>query len=224
MARHIDTSLAELRCKYGNEDEAAYCYVIRTVVRREGVFYQEGSGPNWQGGLITLCTCKHHMRTFRTADEWKGVWVAGFSGVEAGGKRNALVYLMKVGHAYDSHHDLWHELDVEAARRAKTANMLGNIRGDVFEPRGELMGKDKFDPEEYKPPCSNHVHLKWQSWHKDIGYKSKYGRTAALLAGDPDHSFLWTKSRIVFDTSIGIGQKRLRMADLLEDRLEDIGV
>jgi hypothetical protein len=36
----------------------------------DGQYSQTASAPNFQGGVITLCTCKHWMRTFKPA-KWR---------------------------------------------------------------------------------------------------------------------------------------------------------
>ena len=57
-----------------------YGYVITTVELRDGLFDQTGSGPNFDGGLITLCTCKHDLRARMHTEEWlKNQWIAGFT-------------------------------------------------------------------------------------------------------------------------------------------------
>ena len=115
----MNFSLDALRSGCDSRDTLVYSYVIATVDRVDDAFVQYGSGPNWQGGKVTLCTCKHSMRAFHEPAEWKGVWIAGFCGLAAGQGRNALVYLMKVGQAYESHSELWHALPspVRRARR-----------------------------------------------------------------------------------------------------------
>jgi len=81
FAGHTDLSLAELRRAV--EDDAAgevYAYVIRTVAVGADEMKQRGSGPNWDGRLITLCTCKAQMRSRRMVSVWSGSWIAGFTG------------------------------------------------------------------------------------------------------------------------------------------------
>jgi len=66
-----------------------------------GEYVQTGSAPNFQGGLITLCTCKHSMRATLTprAMASVGVWVAGLTSWDPSirGKQQSLVYFMRVG-------------------------------------------------------------------------------------------------------------------------------
>ena len=92
-----------------DEPDAVYAYIMSSSsVVLDGVnLLRKGTGPNFQGGYITLCTCKHRMRTTLPADEWRGTWVAGFTSVECGG-RHWLLYLGKVKEAYESQSELWH--------------------------------------------------------------------------------------------------------------------
>ena len=96
--------------KFGALDTyPCYTYVIDTVeLGRDGEVKQTASAPNFSGGYITLCTCKHLTRTMHPPREWsKGVWVAGMTG--SGDKfkyQQSLVYLMRVAEAYPSHFDL----------------------------------------------------------------------------------------------------------------------
>ena len=59
----------------------ACSYVVRSVKldRSTLCFEQHGSAPNFQGGVLTLCTCKQQMRSSQSADERSNVWIAGFT-------------------------------------------------------------------------------------------------------------------------------------------------
>jgi hypothetical protein len=161
------------------------------------------------------------MRTLKSEDEWKGVWIAGFSGLKAGGRRNALVYLMKVARAHISHHDLWDSLNTKE-RSAKAADK--NTFGDVYRPERYLREDKKFDPRCYHAPCPSHVHLNEKCWHEDINYTKRPKRQPALLVGGANHSFLWKEPKIFLPTgtSIGRGHRRCNLGDLLGEKLSEI--
>ena len=72
MALAQNLNLSRLKKRIHDRAEVVYCYVVRTIKRNEQQFRQEGCAPNFQGGRISLCTCKHHMRTFMSASSWKG--------------------------------------------------------------------------------------------------------------------------------------------------------
>lgn len=185
--------LSQLVNNFG--DATVHFYVASTVCTEQQAgheyFIQRGSAPNFSGQNFTLCTCKHDLRTVHKAEEWPGYWIAGFSGVSgrADGKQY-LLYLMRVGQAYNTHHELWNELDVES-RRLK--NAATNIFGDVFEP---LVKDADIDPSHYRPPAVGHVHH--NSWKDDIYFESN-GKSAALLVGDEWYSFCWATPCLYID-------------------------
>lgn len=198
LKANMNKTLNTLKRVSENGDEVVYAYVLTTVkADGHGGFVQTGSAPNFQGGFITLCTCKHWMRTWRTADAWKDVWIAGFTGVNIlGDRRNYLFYLLRVQEAFHSHKELWDWLD-STVKKAKNASR--HKCGDVYEPTPNLT--DSFDPNHYCGPIKEpkHVHFKNNDWFKDIDYRNtKTKRRPALLVGVPDYSFLWSRPKIYF--------------------------
>jgi hypothetical protein len=229
LAKNSNLCLNRLKRAVSQGVATVYCYVIETVKNNNGYFRQKGCGPNWQGGLITLCTCKHYMRTFKNSEDWKGIWIAGFtsindgsSGKDGSNRKNALVYLMKVKDAFESHHDLWYALSVKA-RMAKDANKKGNIHGDVFHPKGKLKDSDKYAYSLYRDPCDLHDHSEKNGWHKDVKYFSNHTRRhASLLVGDKNNSFLWTQPLIGAKEMLHIGQKKMSLDKLFNSFLCEV--
>ena len=211
LAINSNLSLNDLKKKVAKTSPAmVYCYIVRSIKTNNGISVQKGCGPNWQGGLITLCTCKHYMRTFFDHDAWKGKWIAGFTSKSDGvNGRNALIYLMKVKVAFESHYDLWNALSVRA-REAKAADR--SFYGDVFRPREHLITFNKHDPFMYYQPEA-HAHLDYDGWQKDISYKY-HNRYAALLVGDKKNSFLWNSPCIVAQDRLARGQKKISLNNL----------
>ena len=121
----MNKPLSALKKALKNEGGVIYTYVLTTVeADSHGSFVQTGSAPNFQGGLITLCTCKHLMRTNRTPNNWECVWIAGFTGINIlSDHRNYLFYLMRVKEAFSSHKELWDWLSapVREAKKRITA-------------------------------------------------------------------------------------------------------
>ena len=217
LALNANSQLRELRARLATDRATVYCYVIVTIEEQSGHFVQTGSGPNFEGGLVTLCTCKHWMRTFKSAEDWVGKWVAGFTGVGPGRGHNYLFFLMRVAQALESHGQLWFSDAIPAeAKRAKAADE--NKFGDIYRPRHET--GDPHDPREYVPPCRKHVHCEDNHWHDDIDYVGRSGRVAALLAGDAERSFLWNRPAIWFGSRIHRGQKKVKLVDLLSQLRE----
>ena len=212
LAKHVDLPLDGLLRALAGEHAMLYAYVVATVCNEGGRFVQRGTAPNFQGGRITLCTCKHQMRTYADLDAWVGRWVAGFAGVQAGGGRNALVYLMRVGQAFASHADLWRARTIpEATKQAKAAD--AHRLGDLYRPRDTL--RDPSDPRQYVPPRPDHEHAAGGGWHADISYPGRIRRPAALLVGDPARSYLWERPLIFAPAPLGRGEHQRELGDLL---------
>ncbi len=202
-----------LRQKVRDDQADVYCYIVATIRQKDGCFFQTGSGPNFQGDLITLCTCKHLMRSFLEAQDWRGKWIAGFTGVEAGQGRNHLVYLMKVAYAFRSHYALW--VSDAISPITKCAKAADHDRfGDLYQPlhRGFC---DEFAYQSYHPPVANHVHCEGSAWQRDIGYQSRWGHRASLLVGDSDDSFLWDRPGPYLPYRLHRGQRKGQVGDLL---------
>ena len=99
-------------------NDVVLAYVVRTCgPKPDGsgasvVLEHTGSGPNMAGGRITLCTCKHRMRSspvFWDDDLKSNIWIAGFSSSSFDGK-NWLYYLMKVDQKFDSQRAIYEYL------------------------------------------------------------------------------------------------------------------
>jgi Nucleotide modification associated domain 2 len=197
------------------EHEAVYFYVIDTIVTAKSGFVQTGSGPNLLGDVVTLCTCKHWMRTFRSTTDWKDAWIAGFCDVAANRGQHALVYLMRVADAYESHRELWKHLSPHS-KTLKNARV--NTLGDVYEPNGNI--GDAFALSSYHAPLRGHSHHQTAcdlGWHGDIDYFGKK-RRAALLVGSPSHTFVWNRPGVRYADQkhpLGRGQKRLPLGEFL---------
>lgn len=179
-----------------------FAYVLTTVeIAASGQCIQNGSAPNFQGSLISLCTCMHYHRTWWRS--WKGMWIAGFCGSRCPGG-NQLFYLMQVGDEYESQLDVWQALGART-RNAKSARR--NRLGDVYEPNSTTASTE-YVPETYFPPYDNgpddrHVHLPKDHWKQDICFRDpdRTAKKPKLLVGDPERSFLWRRPRYSYTGS-----------------------
>ncbi len=217
LADRLNLDLDSLRERIDARDDIVYCYVIASV-RFEGErFVQRGSAPNFQGDLITLCTCKHQMRSRLDSHSWIGKWVAGFSGRGATGDgRRYLVYLMRVGQAFESQQELWSELE-EHTRQGKSS--ASHRFGDLFQPR--LSPSDPFNPQSYETPCESHVHLERNGWYRDIAYTGRSKRRPALLVGDPTQSFIWDRPLVAAPFNLPRDYTRKKLHELLSPMVAD---
>ena len=105
LKRKPNHYLSTLRDSVNPTDLSAqvYYYVITTIRRRGDTLQHTGSGPNWQEGIITLCTCKHYMRSLLDVNNWRGTWVAGFSTISNNIGRHFLIFLTRIDKAFESH-------------------------------------------------------------------------------------------------------------------------
>ena len=201
LAKSLDQPLEKLTDRLGRVQNKAYSYIVRSVALNSDsqFFEQHGSGPNFQGDALTLCTCKHQMRSRLSVDQWQaGVWIAGFTSRTIHAEQHWLFYLAKVESAYDSHSDLWSSMDADS-RNAKAAHL--HYLGDVFKPKHPKPTRNaRFLPSRYLMP-SMHAHRKKPGdtgWYQDIKYKHvSKGGTTPLLVADPKQTFIW-KEPIIF--------------------------
>lgn len=178
-------------------------YILETVEwdAVAGCMKQTGGAPNFQGGRISLCTCRPDIRTWEK--QWPRVWIAGFankkttfqylkhhqSSVAPGidpAKLRVLFYLMQVDFAAASHLDLWNASAYLSVRAAKNARF--NKFGDLYEPNLSASSWP-YCADCYHHPKGN-VHYP-DSWRIDIG-GTKNGIHPSLLVGEPGRSFIWT--------------------------------
>lgn len=198
------------------ENDVVLAYVVRTCKPKQGssnasvVLEHTGSGPNIAGGRITLCTCKHMMRTspvFCDDDLKSNIWIAGFSSSNFDGK-NWLYYLMKVDRKFDSQREIYEYLQsTPDVLKQKLATK--NDRGDIFEPRSSL--SKHFDPDAYKKPCVNHSHIEGDEWKRDIDCQY-HGRRPKMLLGDEANSFCYPSGKIFLNTAKPMSRGNRRMS------------
>jgi hypothetical protein len=218
---HLDLGNASLAQMIEGESDAVYAYVMSTVVLERNQLRQLGTGPNLQGGYITLCTCKHRMRTSLSCEDWPNKWIAGFTSLDCG-RRHWLFYLAQVKAAYESQAELWYSgLLSDPTLKAKSARH--STLGDLYEPKSEL--GPVYDPSNYHTPIPGHRHHKTANdhmWQIDIDYsrknlKVKAKRQPSLLVCDPAFRFLWREPRLYVE-----GSWRQTIYDGLDDFLQDL--
>jgi hypothetical protein len=211
LHKNLNLDLETLREIIGIDDATVYRYVIATIKNQEGTFIQEGSGPNFQGDYITLCTCKHKMRCYK--DIKPGTWIAGFSNVKAGNGKQALVYLMKIQHTFESHQNLWFDKRIPA--RTKLAKAAHRHKcGDLYMPKSRNIGG--FKTKNYEPPREGHSHK--ENWHYDIRYPDYLGRTAKLVIGNQKLSFLWNRPMLFSPEIQCQGEKKYSINDFTKSK------
>jgi hypothetical protein len=204
LGKNVGLPLPLLATRIGQLEGRVYSYVVRTVKldHESATLEQHGSAPNFQGDLLTLCTCKHQMRASQSVEGWRGIWLAGVTSRTIHEGKHWLFYLAKIESAFDSHSDLWTGMKA-ASRKAKAANV--NYLGDLFQPKTPIPTADeRFSPNRYVSP---HLHAhRWRDedgwhngWHNDISYHlaDKFGHPPLLVA-DPRRTFIWSEPIIYF--------------------------
>ena len=218
LSNNIDKSNQELKRilkDYIESEDLLYYYIVNTLDFQDGKILQKGSAPNFQGDVISLCACKHWMRTFQNIRETDNLWITGLTGKNliSQNEGNYLYYLMRVEKKYKSHHDAWKNLP-EKVKNNKNASK--NKFGDIIEPKSNII--DKYDSHSYKNPVKEHPHNKKDktgnyAWYKDV--TQYYKKPFVLLFGDPKYSFIWTKPRIKWSSKnlITEGQRKIIMKE-----------
>lgn len=169
--------------------------IIRTfpqhqIYLEDGIFKQTRSGPNWQGKVLTLSTCKHYMRTANI--DWLHTWLAGFT-PKVGCGENYLLFLARISQVFDSNYDMGKYLN-KHHREAWTRKIAPqNNLGDVYMPKRSLTDRTKYNHKNYYTPVG-HVRMemdkKWEvpKWNKDINYEAK-GRHPVCFIFDKVHLY-----------------------------------
>ncbi|WP_413196408.1 hypothetical protein [Pararobbsia alpina] len=200
---HCDLDFEALAAHIGNHPmhraDDVFIHVVNASTSPGGHLTQSGAGPNFDGGLISLCSCSHGMRATLDPQDWPGRWIAGFTSYTGEfGHQQYLRYLMRVGEAYASHHELATALigsgrsDVLDAKDASR-----HASGDIWRMKpGSVTQTGHWRASTYCRPVIGHAHredIDDETWHKDIEYVDRYGRRPALLIGDPGWSFVWNQ-------------------------------
>jgi hypothetical protein len=194
-------------------------YVVRSLRLVNGVLKQKGSGPNLEGGIVTLTTCKHAMRASRALNV--GTWVAGVTSAEMPLRGQALFYLARVGGYATSHVEHWNALP-HPTRSAKS--MVHNALGDVFEPIEPEATAPDADMSKYKAFQVEHSHGMWDGvrllgdrngLEGDLRYRSHFGEPARLLRFDPSMTWVWERPTILRSGGVGRGFRRMTLGALL---------
>jgi hypothetical protein len=193
LFNRLDLTKTELGHTIGKLGGKIRSYKMTSVSVDDGSLQQWGSGPNYQGGCLTLCTCAHKIRAEkRNPDDWlREWWFAGFTSPMCQGAF-WLFYLARVGKVYKSMAELWASLPAPL-RLAKSAKR--NRLGDAYQPNPKSTCLDPFDANHYYPPSVGHSHRKNvldDTWKRDVEfYDRSFKRHDVYLVAKPELTFLW---------------------------------
>ncbi len=195
LQKNMNLSLQQLKEKIKQtptDQNQIFTYKLSTISIENNALRQTGSAPNIEGGIITLCTCKHYHRSRNSQQQWENRWIAGFTTIGITPKRVPhLFYLMKVQKTYTSQKEIYNNLPKHIINKKNTKN---NTFGDIYQPKPTI--EDPYDPTHYCEPTKTHSHYRKCEWHKDISYK---GKRHLMIVGDPKQSYLWSKPLIYRD-------------------------
>jgi hypothetical protein len=209
-------------------EQPVYAYIVTTIkTTPDFQLCQTGSGPNFDGGRITLCTCKHKDRaTFHPSsdpnDPWKKVWVAGLTS-KSGDPSRSLAYLMCVERSFLSQLELWRALP-DSCRRAKSASK--SELGDLFEPKAAA-ANDPYNPARYRSPrTGGHVHSTKEhpdTWHHDVMRWGRRSKPHRLLLGQAAQSYWWMHVKMILklNSTMGVSAHH-KMYDSLNTFIADL--
>ena len=220
LKENLDVPLESVRQRLSPEQYSkVYAYVMTSIDNNGDAFQQAGCGPNFQGDVLTVCSCKAEMRTFKDVN--RGAWVSGFTGVHGTKKGCGLFYLTKIMDTAASQYDLWKNKLSPRSRNRKAAHL--DPYGDTFEPIIEVENVDDprvYRASNYKKPLEGHVHSRSgepDRWHLDINYVGKRTKRRQLfLIGDPLATFIWTKHFIFFRGERHPRLRKTMMQEFLE--------
>jgi hypothetical protein len=197
-----------LEQKIENEFGSGTHYTVKSIIPSQSrdSFIQTGCGPNFEGGIISQCTCRHDIRAkYYSSDEWESKWLAGFtpySQKRCGG--SYLFYLMRIKKTFQSFQELHEHYQNTNHKLIEVKSTENNPLGDLYIP----INKDSsacHDPDNYTNSRSDHSHYGETGKLHDINYpkylqkhkKTRTDKQATLLIGDPEFSFLWNKPIIM---------------------------
>lgn len=168
----------------------------------ENELEQTRSGPNWEGGVVTMATCKHYLRTYKTLKP-KKVALCGVTNKLDG--ENYLLYLGVIEEMFDSNYDLGTYLMTHYPVAYKEKLATNNRLGDIYEPTDDILDS-KYDSFNFEEPCEDHCrfaeHEKGQpKYIKDIEYETKTGQKPKTLILNP--VTVHTSPELVFMKRLG---------------------
>lgn len=212
----------DLKDKLKNSlNDLIYLYVLTTTSYQKNKLTQKGSAPNLEGGIITLCTCKHRMRTY--PDVTKGVWIAGITNKYTGPNSkneqragNLLFYLFKIDKYFESQYDLYNYLKNKESEAFKKKSAEQNTFGDLYTPLRNI--SEKHNPENYIPVNEDHVHFRDEIWKYDIEKYNNKNHKLLLGHRGRENNFVWDepKIRLSYNVSITQGVRKLYLKDFLK--------
>lgn len=168
--------------------DVIYVFPHHEIKLVNGVFQQTRSGPNWEGDVVTLTTCKHLLRTYSSMVERKTALVGLTNKLDG---ENFIMYIGVIDKIFDSNYDLGSFLAKTSPDTFNKKSTSDNRLGDVFFPNDKLSGFEVYDIINFEDPCSDHCRVEENDskgdpkWWKDIEYLTRNGTRPKCLIFNP---------------------------------------
>lgn len=198
-------------------DDTAYIYTLTSLTRdASGIIQQNGSAPNVEDGIVTLCTCKHYMRQGNKG-KWKGVWIIGLTPIVKNkgfdGEKNYVFYITRVEKEFTNHKEFYDYLHLNHPNAIIPKNGSRNELGDIFEPKTGIVidGVTELNPNSYIDASKIHSH--GTAWIHDVSLNplSASPVSTPLLLGEINNSFVWQKPTIIWKGTKSVRRKKLTL-------------
>lgn len=168
--------------------ETIYIYPHHEIKMIDNMFAQTRSGPNWEGGVLTMATCKHLLRTYKTIEAKKTAFCGVTNKLDG---ENYIMYVGVIDKTFGSNFDLNCYLSKHHPEAIKAKLSTDNRLGDIFLPVTQLTGDDKYDSMNFEEPCDDHCRKEENDskgdakWFKDIEYVTRNGTRPKCLIFNP---------------------------------------
>tara|TARA_R110000851_G_scaffold96792_2_gene209958 strand:- start:37667 stop:38371 length:705 start_codon:yes stop_codon:yes gene_type:complete len=203
--------------------DTIYVYPHHGINLVKGEFEQTRSGPNWEGGVVTMTTCKHLLRTYSTIKE-KKVAICGVTNKLEG--ENFLMYVGVIDKTFESNYDLGEYLEFNNPDAGRIKSATNNRLGDLFDSERELQGEDRFDSFSFIEPCFDHCRSEENDskgnpkWLKDIEYSTRNGSRPKCLIIEP--VTVHTKPVFTWNGKLGRSGVVFRGTDSIEQFINNV--
>lgn len=197
-----------------------YVYPHHRIELNDEELCQTRSGPNWEGEVLTIATCKHLLRTYKTLKP-NTVALVGITNKLEG--NNYLLYAGVIEGMFDSNYKLGKFLKEYYPETYKKKLATTNPLGDIFEP-DDSIAADPYDVFDFEEPCEDHCRFAEKDssgqpkYHKDIEYTTRHGRQPKCLTLNP--VTVHTTPNFIFTGKLGRSGLALKGDDAVEQLME----
>lgn len=198
----LNPTVEQIRSRIQDASDSLYYFPLHEIYLEDDIFKQTRSSPNFQGRYMTFTTCKQYLRTYKTVEDWFGLWYAGFTPIKGTGD-NYIFFLGQIYLSFESNYNYgrWAKRTGKDLYKRKLAD--NDPRGDLYRPRRDLSGPERWDHTNFFEPPNHTRSLERYpdgspKWWKDIDYTGMKDRHPAVFVFARSRSFLWSKPMYTF--------------------------